>query len=125
MISRRAPKPVLLLLLTLAAILAPQATKIAVATPVPSIARAVAATHVSGSTTAHRGGVAHPHSGRTELRAAPAPAAGPLHSTTARAATPSGPTLLLVQRPRPPTTRLTGSGIRAATGRSPPSPAGT
>jgi hypothetical protein len=123
--TRRTPKPVLLLLLALAALLAPQATKPTAPAPVAGITRAIAATHVAASTSTHRGGIEHPQSDRTELRTATAPTLTPTPSTSARDAHVADPRLLLVQRPRPPTVRLDGTGPRAANGRSPPSPAGT
>lgn len=125
MSTRRAPKPVLLLLLALAALLAPQATRPSAPAPVAGITRAIASTHVAAATSSHRGGIDHPQSDRTELRTATAPTLTPTPSTSARDAHVADPRLLLVQRPRPPTARLDGTGPRAENGRSPPSPAGT
>jgi hypothetical protein len=62
---------------------------------------------------------------RPMVAAAPAAPSAPLHSTPARDARPNAPQLLLVQRPRPPTSAPPASAPSAPTGRSPPSPAGT
>jgi hypothetical protein len=125
--DRRVPRPILVLLLLLAALLAPGASSGAAATTTAVVSRAAAPTSSTEGTAPHRSRSGADHrSERPEVRgAAAATTAVPLPATPARDARLAAPRLLLVQRPRPPTTTYAASAVSAPTGRSPPSPAGT
>ena len=126
MMRNRAPKPLLLLLLVLAAVLSPAMPKSAAQAPLAGITRAAtpaSSTAAPGST--RRTGVEHRSTDTTELRNEPTSTPLAPHVTAAADTRLAAPALLLVQRPRPPTTRLAGTGIDAPSGRSPPAPAGT
>jgi hypothetical protein len=124
MATRRTPKPVLVLLLLFAALFAPAVPAASAATTSAAITRAAAS---SESVQAHRGRTGADHrSDRSEIGGTAASASAvPLPSTPARDARLAAPRLVLVQRPRPPTTHHAASDVSAPTGRSPPSPAGT
>jgi hypothetical protein len=121
---RRTPKPFLLLLLALVALLAPPMAKPSVAAPTSGIARTAAVSQLTAATS-HRNDVEHRQSDRPELRGVTGQSGASLTSAKAHDPGLPAPRFVLVQRPRPPTDRATGAGPRAATGRSPPSPAGT
>jgi hypothetical protein len=123
--ERRTPKPVVILLLLFAALFAPTAPTTSAA-PSASAAITRAAT-AAESVPSQRGRSGAEHrSDRQEIRATTAAATSvPLPSTPARDARLAAPRLLLVQRPRPPTSTYADSDVSAPTGRSPPSPAGT
>jgi hypothetical protein len=118
MTTRR--NPLLVLLLVVAGLL----------TPTAGAATAQSATtrvgHVRTTTAdAPAPDRAEHRSQRPLVAAAPTAPSAPLHSTPARDGRPNAPQLLLVQRPRPPTSARPASELSAPTGRSPPSPAGT
>jgi hypothetical protein len=123
--NRRTPKPILVLLLLFAALFSPT-TPAASASPSAGMAITRAAT-AAEAVPSNRGRTGAEHrSDRPEIRATVAAASAvPLPSTPARDARLSAPRLLLVQRPRPPTSTYADSDVSAPTGRSPPSPAGT
>lgn len=120
MTVHRFSRPVLLLVLALSAIFAPQAAK-PVTAPGAAIVHAVSPAQSVPS----QGGVERHTSSDPVLRVAPsAGGAASLSATTHDAHIPA-PALLLVQRPRPPTQRPLNATVLAPTGRSPPTPAGT
>ncbi|MDT7547161.1 MAG: hypothetical protein QOE99_3271 [Actinomycetota bacterium] len=122
--NRRTPKPVLVLLLLFAALFSPT-TPAASASPSAGLAITRAVTPQEAVAQRGRTGAEH-RSDRPEIRATVAAASAvPLPSTPARDARLAAPRLLLVQRPRPPTSTYADSDVSAPTGRSPPSPAGT
>jgi hypothetical protein len=122
--DRRTPKPVLVLLLLFAALFAPT-TPAASTAPSAGIAITRAVTPQEAAAQRGRTGAEH-RSDRSEIRGTVAAAtAVPLPSTPVRDARLAAPRLLLVQRPRPPTSTYADSDVSAPTGRSPPSPAGT
>ena len=117
----RIPRPIVLLLLVLGALLAPATP--GHATTAGTSVRQVATSHAAP---------ARPTTGRADHRSdsatlttPTAPAPTPVHSTAAADRRPPAPRLLLVQRPRPPTSGPARPTADAPTGRSPPSPAGT
>ena len=119
---RRVPRPVLLLLVVLGALLAP-ATPSSAAPGTAAVVRHVPSSHAAPSRAPS--GRAEHHRDATSLTAATAQAPAPAHSTPAADRRPPAPRLLLVQRPRPPTSDPARRATGAPTGRSPPSPAGT
>ncbi|MCW2572050.1 MAG: hypothetical protein JWO88_2108 [Frankiales bacterium] len=122
---RRAPKPVLLLLLALAALFAPAVPQPSASAPVAGIARAAVQSSASATPVRGRQGIEHRDAPGAAIGNVAAPNAVPMQSTPASDARLSSPRLALVQRPRPPTARRAGPRLEAPTGRSPPPPAGT
>jgi hypothetical protein len=118
---QRAAQPVLLLLLVLVAFFTPQTAR----PTAPATTLSAASGHHASTAPATRGGIEHHQSTEPLLRAAPAGGNLPVPSTAARNDRVTTPTLLLVQRPRPPTQRVLSAVPLAPTGRSPPAPAGT
>jgi hypothetical protein len=113
--------PLLVLLLVVAGLLAPGAGA-ATAQASSTVPRPGSARTTADAPAPDR---ADHRSQRPLVAAAPAAPSTPLHSTPAKDARPTAPRLLLVQRPRPPNPARPASQPSAATGRSPPSPAGT
>ena len=117
----RLPRPFVLLLLVLAALLTPATP--GTATSAGATVRQVATSHAAPSRPTT--GRADHRSDSTTLTVASARTHTPAHSTAAADRRPPAPRLLLVQRPRPPTSDPARPAVEAPTGRSPPSPAGT
>ena len=120
--TTRTRHPLLVLLLVVAGLLAPG---VGAATAAQASTSATQLGHVRTTAEAPTPDRAEHRSQHALLTTAPAAPAAPLHSTPARDARPNAPQLLLVQRPRPPTSARPASEPSAPTGRSPPSPAGT
>jgi len=122
MTSARLPRPIVLLLLVLAAVLAP-ATPGSATTTTQAVLRQAAASHTAPARPAS--GRADHHSDHATIAGATGQAPAPVHGAAAADRRPPAPRLLLVQRPRPPTSGPARPSTDAPTGRSPPSPAGT
>ena len=122
----RIPRPLLLLLLVLGLGLAPVSPAAAGSSAGPAASHTVRAAAHTVVTPARPGGKRAEHrTDRTLVTAAAATATAQSPAAAAAPDRPRAPRLLLVQRPRPPTSTYAGTDVSAPTGRSPPSPAGT
>ena len=117
--TARIRNPLLVLLLVVAGLVTPGAVASHASTATARIA------HSQDAADAPTPDRAEHRSQRPLVAPVAAAASAPLHSTPARDVRPNAPQLLLVQRPRPPTSAHPASELSAPTGRSPPSPAGT